>query len=118
VDHDSITFDEYAETNKMTKIDFMKCDVEGAELFVFQGAKKSLEKYKPIVFGELLRKWAAKFGYHPNEIFDIFHNFGYTAFYVENKKLVKIAKIDDDTIPTNFFFLHNEKHAAKIKELC
>jgi FkbM family methyltransferase len=118
VDLESITFDEYAESKALTAIDFIKCDVEGAELFVIQGAQKSLEKYKPIVFAELLRKWSAKFGYHPNDIFKIFHDLNYTAFYTENTKLVKIDLIDDNTIPTNFFFLHNEKHATKIKELC
>jgi len=30
--------------------------VEGAELFVFQGATEALKKHTPIVFTELLRK--------------------------------------------------------------
>lgn len=115
---DSITFDEYAETKALSAIDFIKCDVEGAELFVFQGAQKSLEKYKPIVFAEILRKWSAKFGYHPNDIFKIFHDLNYSSFYAENGKLVKLDAVDDNTISTNFFFLHNEKQASKIKELC
>lgn len=115
---ESITFDEYAESKNLKQIDFIKCDVEGAELFVFQGAQKSLDKYKPIVFAEILRKWSAKFNYHPNDIFKLFHDLNYSSFYAENGKLVKIDVVDDTTMPTNFFFLHNEKHAAKISELC
>ena len=32
-------FDHFVSRNKL-KVDFIKCDVEGAELFVFLGAKK------------------------------------------------------------------------------
>jgi FkbM family methyltransferase len=111
---DSITFDDYVTENKLSQIDFVKCDVEGAELFVFQGAMKSLEKFKPIVFTELLRKWAAKFGYHPNDIMSIFHSLGYSAYYVNEEKLHFIEKVDENTVNTNFFFLHKEKHKSII----
>lgn len=118
IELDSITFDDYAEQNKLEQIDFIKCDVEGAELFVFQGALKSLEKYKPIIFTELLRKWAAKFGYHPNDIISTLGNLGYEPFFVAGKKLNPIEKVDDSTVNTNFFFLHKDKHQNLISELC
>ena len=68
-------FDDFINRNKL-KVDFIKCDVEGAELFVFLGAKKTLHKYKPIVFCEMLRKWSKKFNYHPDEIILLFKKFG------------------------------------------
>ena len=42
------------------QIDLIKCDVEGAELMVLQGGTETLRTQKPIVFVEMLRKWAAK----------------------------------------------------------
>ena len=114
----SITLDDYTEQKQIQKIDFIKCDVEGAELFVFQGATNTLKKHTPIVFTELLRKWAAKFGYHPNEIMQIFHAMDYQAFYVKDGKLNLIEVIDENTINTNFFFLHKEKHKQLISGLC
>lgn len=33
-------------------LDFMKIDVEGAESLVIQGAKETIEKYKPVIFFE------------------------------------------------------------------
>ena len=57
--------DDFVKTSNL-HVDFIKCDVEGAELFVFQGAEKTLQQDKPIVFTEMLRKWAAKFGYQPS----------------------------------------------------
>lgn len=115
---DSITLDDYVAMKQLTQIDFIKCDVEGAELFVFQGASHVLTTFKPVVFTEMLRKWAAKFGYHPNDIMQLFHNLGYEAYYVEDGSLNKITTITEETIPTNFFFLHTDKHQGLTSQLC
>jgi FkbM family methyltransferase len=100
---------------KKISVDFVKCDVEGAELLVFQGGRATLERDRPIVFTEMLRKWAAKFGYHPNEIINLFSDLGYACFRLKGEGLFEISSITDDTIETNFFFLHQEKHSEKIK---
>lgn len=103
---------------KLPKVDFIKCDVEGAELFVFKGGLRTLAQDKPVVFTEMLRKWAAKFDYHPNEIIDLFVSLGYQCFTASvDKKLHKFGHMDEKTQETNFFFLHEEQHAAVIKRL-
>ena len=61
-------------------VDFLKCDVEGAELKVFQGGLATITSDKPIVFSEILRKWSRKLGYNPNEIFSFFYDLQYRAF--------------------------------------
>jgi FkbM family methyltransferase len=62
-----------------SKVDFIKCDVEGAELFVFKGGVDTLKKHQPVVFTEMLRKWSAKFSYHPNDIIAFFEQLGNAA---------------------------------------
>lgn len=111
------TLDSFVKKNNINKIDFIKCDVEGAEFFVFQGGKNILEKYIPIIFAEMLRKWSAKFGYHPNDIIMYMKNFGYSCFEFCNNKLKKFEIMTNDTISTNFLFLHNYKHSLLIKSL-
>ena len=106
--------DDYMEKNAAAAIDFIKCDVEGAELLVFKGGLKSIEKYKPIIFTELLRKWAKKFNYHPNEVVELLQGMGYVCFVSSEGKLKKINAIDDLTVETNFFFLHADKHSDEI----
>ncbi|MDR1021734.1 MAG: FkbM family methyltransferase [Prevotellaceae bacterium] len=64
------------------KVDFIKCDVEGAELFVFRGGINTLKTQQPIVFTEMLRKWSAKFSYHPNDIIEFFKPLGYTPYTI------------------------------------
>jgi FkbM family methyltransferase len=98
-------------------VDFIKCDVEGAELLVFQGATGTLARHQPIVFSEMLRKWSAKFGYHPNDIIALFKGLGYRCFAAHGARLAEVDTITEDTVETNFFFLHGGKHAAAIQSL-
>jgi len=100
-----------------SSIDFVKCDVEGAELLVFKGGLETVRRDKPIVFAELLRKWSAKFNYHPNEVIELFRSCGYRCFTSHENKLVGFDVMDDQTAETNFFFLHGEKHRKTIEEL-
>jgi hypothetical protein len=94
----------------LKRLDFIKCDVEGAELFVFKGAAETIKKYKPIIFSEMLRKWSKKFGYHPNDIINLFRSIDYECYVINNDKIEKFGYVDDDTIQTNYLFFHKEKH--------
>ncbi len=98
-------------------VDFIKCDVEGAELHVFQGGAKTIAEHKPIVFAEMLRKWSAKFDYHPNDIISFFRDMEYCCFTVSNGGLLEFLLMNENTEETNFFFLHREKHAKQIEAL-
>jgi FkbM family methyltransferase len=91
------------------KPDFIKCDVEGAELFVFQGAKEVLKRDKPVVFTEMLRKWSAKFNYHPNDIIDLFSGLGYQCYTIEKDTFKKFDRVDEATVETNYLFIHPDK---------
>jgi FkbM family methyltransferase len=106
--------DDFIVQNSIPSIDFLKCDVEGSEIFVLQGATESLKKFKPILFIEMLRKWAAKFDYHPNDIINLLSELGYICFYMQDFKLYKVEKMDESLVHTNFFFLDKQKHADLI----
>lgn len=91
------------------KVDFLKCDVEGNELFVLDGGLDLLRQHKPVLLLELLRKWSAKFGYHPNQAITLLENLGYQPYTATpDGFLAKFSKITDDTNETNFFFVHPE----------
>ena len=107
------TLDDYASESGILP-GMIKCDVEGAELLVFRGGVETIGKALPIVFTEMLRKWAASFGYSPNDIIDWFAALGYGCFTVSGARLARFGRMDDDTAETNFFFLHEDKHAEKI----
>lgn len=111
------TMDEYVEEKGIQRLDFIKCDVEGAELLVYEGGRKTIQTYKPIVFSEMLRKWSAKFDYHPNDIIDFFGALGYQCFVINNGNLQKFGSVNEDTVETNYFFLHSKKHSNIISKL-
>ncbi|MAW33492.1 MAG: hypothetical protein CMK56_03675 [Proteobacteria bacterium] len=110
------TIDKYFLSNNI-KLDFIKCDVEGSELLVFKGAQKYLRKFKPFIFCELLRKWAAKFDYHPNDVIDLLKQYGYECFIISEATISRIDEINDGTQQTNFLFLNRKEHINTIKEL-
>lgn len=107
--------DDFVVQAGVTRIDFMKCDVEGAELFVLVGGIESIKRFKPMIFIEMLRKWAAKFNYHPNQIIELMTGIGYRCFVRKDNALTEFRHMDEQTVETNFFFLHTHAHAAKVK---
>ncbi len=109
----TLTLDDWAEQAGVAP-DFIKCDVEGAELLVFRGAEATLRRSQPVVFSELLRKWSRPFGYHPNDMLAWFDALGYACLAVGGAGVAPITTVTDDTVETNFAFLHREKHAALI----
>lgn len=110
--------DDYVSDNFVERLDFIKCDVEGAEFLVYRGGEKTIAKYHPIIFSEMLRKWSAKFQYHPNDIIDFLNNLGYRCYVISNGWLKSFDRVNEETVETNYFFLHEEKHQKIIQELC
>jgi FkbM family methyltransferase len=102
------TLDDVVKENNTT-VDFIKCDVEGAELFVFQGGLETIDKYKPVILTEMLRKWSAKFHYHPNDIIRLLRGYGYQCYRIINNELEIFHEMDDNTVETNFLFIHPSK---------
>lgn len=101
------TLDDFVKENNITSIDVIKCDVEGAEKFVFEGGLETLKKFKPVIFTEMLRKWSAKFNYHPNDIIALLSPLGYKCFAISETTYNPIDKVDENTIETNFIFTTN-----------
>lgn len=105
--------------------DLLKCDVEGAELLVFKGAERTLAEQTPMIFTEMLRKWAKAFDYHPNDMIAYLAGFGYRCFGLSladdgkapENVLRLIGEVTEETEETNYVFLHPEKHTAVLDDL-
>jgi FkbM family methyltransferase len=102
--------DEYFLACGLDRLDFMKIDVEGAELLVLQGGRETLARHKPLLFMELLRKWARPFGYHPNDVIALLGEEGYRCYSHQDGKLARFTEMTDESVETNFFFAHPERH--------
>lgn len=103
------TLDKYFSTNYKGEIGLIKCDIEGAELFAMRGGLNVIKKHKPLIFLEMLRKWSAKYNYHPNEIINLLKEVGYLCTCLDShNRLVPFSIVDDDTLETNFLFYHKD----------
>ncbi len=111
------TVDSFCKEHFIEKIDLLKCDAEGAERDILLGAKNSLLSYQPIVYCELLRKHARRFGYHPNDVIHYMKELGYCCITVRNHAPTIFEEMTDETEETNFFFLHELKHEKTILSL-
>lgn len=104
------TLDTFIERNGIERLDLIKCDVEGAELFVLRGGLKTIEEHTPVIMLEMLRKWARAFGYHPNDIIALLGGLGYTCWALDGTRSILVSEVDESCPHTNFFFLHSERH--------
>ncbi|MFH1162127.1 MAG: FkbM family methyltransferase [Candidatus Jorgensenbacteria bacterium] len=49
---ETVTLDDFARAEKLTRLDFIKIDVEGDECGVLEGGRESIEKFRPFVLFE------------------------------------------------------------------
>ncbi|MBI3331721.1 FkbM family methyltransferase [Candidatus Peregrinibacteria bacterium] len=110
------TMDRVVREHSLT-VDFIKCDVEGAERLVIAGGLEIITAQLPVLFMELLRKWSARFQYEPNDVIRMLSQIGYRCFTAYEHGLASFESMDERTVETNFFFLHAAKHRALIESL-
>ncbi|MCY1464565.1 hypothetical protein D9M71_826050 [compost metagenome] len=66
---------------------------------------------------ELLRKWSREFGYHPNDVFTLLEKYGYRAWvFAEDGRLQACPLVTEETIQTNYIFMHPQMHAEVISQ--
>lgn len=101
------TMDSFCEENHIKGIDFIKCDAEGSELLIYKGAIETLKKFRPLVFSELCEHHAKMFGYHPNEVIELFQKMDYLCMDINpfNGTVNFVKEILPYTPATNFLFV-------------
>lgn len=100
-----VRLDDFVQNAGIARVDLIKADVEGAELLVIRGGIETIRRDKPAIFLEMLRKWSARFDYHPNDIIALLAGLGYRCQAVTDGGLRPFSLMDDATVETNFLFL-------------
>ncbi len=106
----AITLDDYCSEINIPRVDFIKCDVEGAELLVFKGAKDVIVRYKPTVLCEVDKGHLKRFSLTPEQIYDFFCQRNYKSFILKEKKFEKVNCIKENH---NYFFIHSQAKVLK-----
>jgi len=88
--------------SELTKVDFIKCDVEGYEQFVFANLKNTLTKYKPLVQSELSGAENRKF------VISLFEELGYKTCLLKNScELIEATNEEKINNTNDFYFVVN-----------
>jgi FkbM family methyltransferase len=74
-----VRLDRYSE--KIPRIDFVKCDAEGAELLILRGGESTLRRCRPKIFLEVQECWTSSFGWTPQAVAEFLRELGYQHFY-------------------------------------
>jgi len=74
------TLDDLVDDLGITQLDTIKIDVEGWEVEVFRGARRTLERMRPVVYGEFNNQLMPTLGVTFEDAWEIFEPLGYEAF--------------------------------------
>jgi FkbM family methyltransferase len=98
------TLDESLARLAIQRVDFMKIDVEGAELDVFRGAKALFEHHpRPLILAEVQDMRTIPWGYRSNEIVLFLIQRGYRCLYLSDHPPFKpvpddVGDLDDNLV--------------------
>jgi len=89
-------------------LSFIKCDIEGAELLAFQGARKIITRHLPTVLCEINPWFLEGFGLKLQDLLDFFFDLGYHLYRYEEHGKRRILKAvgPEEVIEDNYLFLH------------
>ncbi|MBI5614171.1 FkbM family methyltransferase [Candidatus Gottesmanbacteria bacterium] len=107
-----MTVDLYVRQKKLKSVDSIKCDVEGSEYSVLQGAKKTIETFSPVVLVEIHDELLDRQNASADKIFDFFEIRGYTYRRITEDNEVKTPLADHAAELSqghNFFFYKSKK---------
>jgi FkbM family methyltransferase len=97
----SFKLDDLVLNMNLSRIDFIKIDVEGFEQQVLEGMNHTIEVYRPVIFCEIYKGTSSN--EDPDKTVTFLLEKKYDAFIFDGKNLIPYSKHDDRLY--NYFFL-------------
>jgi FkbM family methyltransferase len=121
---DFTTLDTILADERYPRPDFMKIDVEGAELLVLRGGSEAFKRgFRPLMLIELFAPWERAFGYGPWDVLELLADLGYEFLFACPEGLVRHEPSPSAPFPVAYERGYNivayvaEKHARRIERL-
>jgi FkbM family methyltransferase len=107
---DVIPLDQFLKDHNLRHIDFIKMDIEGAELSVLQGAAGMLgSTNRPVIFAEVSDLRTKAWGYRAVEILRLLESMGFCWFEPDDSGWLHVANTKLDFFDQNFVAVAPEK---------
>lgn len=104
-----VSLDNVMADEKLTQVDFIRCDVEGSEINFIKGGKATIEKYLPSLLIEIHPfSLERNFGSSANEVRDYFLDFGYRMWQLndDDTEMFESTEIDPKRRWKDYFLIH------------
>ena len=102
-----VVIDDYV--GALEGVSFLKCDVEGADYWALQGARRVIEKNLPLVVCEINPWFLEGFGVKLDDLISFFTSRGYGLYRFKGGRLLETAVAD--VVEDNYVFVHRDKRA-------
>ncbi|HEY3948757.1 MAG TPA: FkbM family methyltransferase [Phenylobacterium sp.] len=102
-----VTLDDFCAEHGVAKVDFIRMDIEGAELMALRGAARILDRDRPHVLIEIHPQMLeARFGGTAEQVIDLFRGRGYRMFALNGDRLEECFEVARDRPWKDYFFIH------------
>lgn len=106
----AVSVDEFVAENKVASIDFIRCDTEGSEMLILNGAVKTLEKHKPSLLIEIHSNALKEvFNSSAKEVTDYLFNLGYHMFREDDGIIQQVNEVNESENWKDYFFIHSDR---------
>jgi FkbM family methyltransferase len=107
-----VTLDGFCAEHGVDKVDFIRMDIEGAELKALEGALKILDRDLPLVLLEIHPVMLqARFGGSGEAVLRIFEKLGYRMFALNGDRLEERTTLVEGLPWKDYFFIHPTRAA-------
>jgi FkbM family methyltransferase len=106
-DVETITLDDFRRQYKLDHIDVIKCDIQGAEIYMLEGGSKVFSELSPDILMEVSPTILSKMGKSPDDLFGMAQGYGYDVFAVQSGG--RISEITPVTHYTDVFCTKSAK---------
>lgn len=93
---DAVKGDDYFLDKKIEKIDLLKMDIEGAELFALEGLQQTLRKYRPLLILEMADEILEKAQIQKSDLIQFMKNCGYQIMGMDTEG--EIVSVDSKNL--------------------
>lgn len=116
------TLDKYTQENGLTRLDFFKLDIEGAEFLALKGGKETLKHYTPLIHMEVCTHFLRDFGVTTKELIHFLENLGYDRFLAYEEDMNKpkdLGTLSEEALNKshNIVCASSAKHAERLSRL-
>jgi FkbM family methyltransferase len=108
-----ITLDEFLPN--VERVSLLKCDIEGADLYAMRGARKLLEKHKPVIIIEITPWFLEGFGLSVADIYGFFEELGYRCYRYDDGGTLHPAAVST-IVEDNWVFVHPD-NASRLRSI-